>query len=156
LLATSGEQISGRFTDLDVKRGFRHKVTKKGFYTNSFHVEVNSGLSSFDKIAMEAPFHLFCNGGCITYIEFKEAPINNEQALESLIAYATRQGVHYMGFNFDLDICDDCGERGVFDKCSKCGGRNVIRIRRVSGYLEDLEYFTIGKKREVKRRRRNA
>jgi ribonucleoside-triphosphate reductase len=156
LLATSGELISGRFTDLDVKNGFQHKVTKKGFYTNSFHVEVDSGLSSFDKITREAPFHTFCNGGCISYVEFKEAPINNERALEELIAHATQQGIHYLGFNFDLDICGDCGGKGIFDKCPECGSQDIIRVRRVSGYLEILEYFTKGKKKEVMHRRRNG
>jgi len=155
LLATSGELISGRFTDLDIKHGFQHKITQKGFYTNSFHVEVDSGLSSFDKITKEAPFHVFCNGGCISYVEFKEAPTNNELALEELIIHATQQGIHYLGFNFDLDICGDCGRKGIFDKCPECESQSIIRVRRVSGYLEILEYFTKGKKNEVKKRRRN-
>ena len=155
LLATSGELISGKFTDLDVKSGLNHEVTKKGFYTNSFHVEVDSGLSAFDKITIEAPFHLLCNGGCITYIEFKEAPINNELALEELIGHAIEQGTHYLGFNFDLDVCRSCGGKGIFDRCPSCGSKDVIRVRRVSGYLEILDFFTKGKKKEVAKRRKN-
>jgi ribonucleoside-triphosphate reductase len=156
LLATSGELISGRFTELDITHDFQHEITKKGFYTNSFHVEVDSGLTTFDKITKEAPFHTFCNGGCISYVEFKEAPINNERALEELISHATEQGINYLGFNFDLDICGNCGQKGIFDKCPKCESREIIRVRRVSGYLEVLDYFTKGKKKEVKQRRRNG
>lgn len=156
LLATSGEYISGRFVNLDIKSGYINKVTKKEFYTNSFHVEVDSGLSAFDKIKLEAKFHEYCNGGCISYIEFKEAPINNEQALEELIIYAAEQGIHYLGFNFDLDICSNCGTKGLFDVCTDCSSSDIIRVRRVSGYLEILDYFTKGKKKEVKQRRRNS
>jgi ribonucleoside-triphosphate reductase len=155
LLATSGELISGRFASLDKKKGHDHRVNKKDFYTNSFHIEVNSGLSAFDKIAKEAPFHILCNGGCISYVELKEAPINNEHALEELILHAVESGVHYLGFNFDIDICSGCGQKGLFDKCPNCASEDIIRIRRVSGYLEIVDYFTKGKKQEVKYRRRN-
>jgi ribonucleoside-triphosphate reductase len=156
LLATSGEFISGRFIALDLKHGFQHKVNEKGFYTNSFHVEVDSGLTAFEKIATEAPFHFLCNGGSISYVEFKEAPTNNERAIEELILYAITCGMHYLGFNFDLDICDTCGLKGIFDKCPECSSEEIIRVRRVSGYLEILDYFTKGKKQEVKNRKINA
>jgi ribonucleoside-triphosphate reductase len=54
-----------------------------------------------------------------------------------------------------MDICDKCGHQGLFDKCTKCGCDEILRVRRVSGYLEILEYFTKGKKKEVGMRRRN-
>ncbi|MDR2090171.1 MAG: hypothetical protein LBP62_00705 [Clostridiales bacterium] len=155
LLATSGEQLSGRFTELDGNRGFTHKALKKGFYTNSFHMEVDSGLSAFDKITKEAPFHSYCNGGCISYVELRESPINNAVALEELIAHAVERGIHYLGFNFDMDICSKCGISGMFDKCPKCGADEITRVRRVSGYLEIVDYFTSGKKKEVKHRTHN-
>jgi ribonucleoside-triphosphate reductase len=155
LLATSGEQISGRFVNIDKSKGYHHKVMKKNFYTNSFHVEVDSEISAFDKIRLESPFHNLCNGGCISYIELKEIPLHNEKALEELVNYATTCGTHYLGFNYDLDICAACGNKGIFDECSHCGNPEIIRIRRVSGYLEILDYFTVGKKNEVKHRTKN-
>lgn len=156
LLATSGEQISGRFTELDVKAGYNHPVTEKGYYTNSFHVDVDSGLSTYEKIEKEAPFHLMSNGGCITYLELREAPINNEKALEELLLFALDKGVHYMGFNYELDYCNVCGHKGLFDTCPKCGSDKITRIRRVSGYLEIVDYFTTGKTNEEKNRKRNC
>lgn len=154
LLATPGEQISGRFAEAD-KKIFKHPVLEKGFYTNSFHAEVDSGLSIYDKLRLEGKFHALCNGGSISYVEFNDAPMENIEALEDLVAYATAQGVSYLGMNFPLDICRDCGHKGTFDDCPACGSKNIRRIRRVSGYLEDLDYFTSGKKREVAKRRAN-
>lgn len=154
LLATSGEFISGRFPDLDAKL-FDHPIIEKGFYTNSFHINVDSGLSLFDKIRLEGPFHNLCNGGCISYVEFSSAPLINTLAILDVINVAVKSGVSYLGINFPVDSCLSCGNTGVFDQCPNCGGNKIKRIRRVSGYLEDLEFFTKGKKAEAATRRPN-
>lgn len=154
LLATPAEMLSGRFCDIDEKR-FHHKIQKKGFYTNSFHVDVDSRLTAFEKLEKEASFHALCNGGCISYIEFDSVPIHNYEALRSSISFAQSKGISYLGFNFPLDICNDCGSKGTFNNCASCGSGNIKRVRRVSGYLEDLNYFTKGKVAEEKRRRAN-
>lgn len=157
LLATSGELISGRFIDID-KEIFKPSVDifTKGYYTNSFHIDVDSGLPAYKKIQMEGLFHEACNGGCITYVELGEAPLGNDEGLLEYIEIAIKSGTHYLGFNFPKDICDECGASGVFDECPICHGRQITRIRRVSGYLEVLEGFTKGKKAEEKNRRKNG
>lgn len=156
LLATSGELISGRFIDFD-KKLFKPDVDifSKGYYTNSFHIDVDSRLPGYKKIQLEGLFHELCNGGCITYIELGEAPLNNVEGLEEYINIAIKAGVHYLGFNYPKDVCNDCGFTGVFDDCPHCKSKNITRIRRVSGYLEILDGFTKGKKAEEKNRRSN-
>ena len=156
LLATSGELISGRFIDFD-KKIFKSNIDifSKGYYTNSFHIDVDSRLPGFKKIQLEGLFHELCNGGSITYIELGEAPLGNEESLEEYINIAIDSGVHYLGFNFPKDVCNDCGVSGVFNYCPKCGSKNITRIRRVSGYLEILDGFTNGKKAEEKNRKKN-
>lgn len=156
LLATSGELISGRFIDFD-KELFKPEVDifSKGYYTNSFHIDVDSRLPGYKKIQLEGLFHELCNGGCITYIELGEAPLNNVEGLEEYINIAIKAGVHYLGFNYPKDVCNDCEFTGVFDDCPHCKSKNITRIRRVSGYLEILDGFTKGKKAEEKNRRKN-
>lgn len=156
LLATSGELISGRFINIDSKEfSSSADIFEKGFYTNSFHVNVDSNLPAFKKIQFEGIFHRLCNGGCITYAELGEAPLANDEGLIEYIECAIESGVHYLGFNFPKDVCDECGISGVFDACPACGSRQITRIRRVSGYLEILDGFTTGKKNEEKHRRAN-
>lgn len=156
LLATSGELISGRFIEKDSRiYGDEYKIFEKGFYTNSFHVNVDSNLTAFKKIEVEGLFHTYCNGGSITYVELGEAPLSNDEGLREYVECATESGVRYLGFNFPKDVCDDCGASGVFDGCPVCGSRRITRIRRVSGYLEILDGFTSGKKNEEKARRAN-
>ena len=156
LLATSGELISGRFVDID-KTLFENKdgIFDQGFYTNSFHINVDGDVPAYRKIQLEGMFHELCNGGCISYVELKEAPIGNDEGLRELIEIAVKAGTHYLGFNFPRDVCNKCGTSGVFDQCPFCGSKDITRIRRVSGYLEVLDGFTKGKKNEVKRRREN-
>lgn len=155
LLATSGELISGRFAEID-KEIYSHEVLKKGFYTNSFHINVDSKLNAFEKIRKEGPFHKLSNGGCISYVELKEAPIGNREALYELIETAVNSQTSYLGFNFPLDVCNKCQCRGIFnDRCPNCNSHDILRIRRVSGYLEILDFFTTGKKAEEKTRKAN-
>jgi len=156
LLATSGELISGRFVEIDSRSFSRYDaIFEKGFYTNSFHVNVDSDLPAFKKIQLEGLFHEYCNGGCITYVELGEAPLSNDEGLREYIECAIKSGVHYLGFNFPKDVCNDCGASGIFDECPVCHSRRITRIRRVSGYLEVLDGFTSGKKKEEKARRAN-
>ena len=148
LLGTSAEYCPGRFASLD-----RHAISlpqaEKGYYTNSFHVDVAAKLHPFTKIRLEGPFHELCNGGSVTYVELREAPTGNWTAIEDLIRAAVDANVSYLGINFPRDICCGCGDEGVFDVCPTCGGTNITRLRRVSGYIEDLSFFTSGKKAEV-------
>jgi len=154
LLATSGEYAPGRFCKLDSEM-FKNDITEKMYYTNSFHVNVDSGMNPLEKIRFEGPFHNLCNGGCISYVELGSAPLNNTEAISDLIDSAIKNGISYFGINYPLDICNDCNNIGTFDNCSKCASENVKRIRRVSGYLEEYDYFTEGKKVEVINRKPN-
>jgi len=155
LLASSGEFISGRFPAID-RRTFDHPVVHKDYYTNSFHVDVDSGLDPLAKLGVEGPFHALSNGGCISYVEFSSAPLDNAEAINEVIQGGIDSGVNYLGINFPLDRCLSCGEQGTFDCCPGCGSGHIHRVRRVSGYLEDLQFFTAGKKAEVARRTANA
>ena len=156
LLASAGEGISGRFPDLDrVCFPDAEVYCGNGYYTNSFHVPVNSGVGAFEKLSLEGPFHRYANGGSISYVELREAPIGNATCIADIIQHAVKSGVSYLGVNYPLDICRKCGQHGTFDNCPVCGSQDIDRIRRVSGYLESLSEFSVGKKFEEAQRRAN-
>ena len=154
LLATNGEMISGRFVEIDKKK-YSSPLLSKDYYTNSFHVDVDSKLPAYKKLQFEGPFHLFTNGGCISYVELTEAPFGNAEGLNELVEVAVKTGVHYLGFNFPKDICNECGASGTFDSCPICRSKNITRIRRVSGYLEIQDFFILLKMSESKKREAN-
>ncbi|MDR1664811.1 MAG: anaerobic ribonucleoside-triphosphate reductase [Clostridiales bacterium] len=155
LLGTPAEQLSGKFTKLDVARfGVIEGVTDKEWYTNSFHVPVEYEITALDKIAIEGVYHKYCNAGHISYVELASAPNNNIQAYETLVRAMAEADMGYAAVNFPVDICRDCGFNGVIetDFCEKCGSGNISRVRRITGYLSTLDMFNDSKLAEVKNR----
>jgi ribonucleoside-triphosphate reductase len=155
LLATPAEQLSGKFTKLDVEQfGILPGITDKAWYTNSFHIPVEYTISAMDKIAVEGAYHKYCNAGHISYVELPSAPENNLEAFETLIRAMAEADMGYAAVNFPVDICCDCGFNGVIEEefCPKCASGNISRVRRITGYLSTLDRFNDSKLQEVQNR----
>lgn len=157
LLASSAEGVTGNFAAFDQDHlGKGKAVSEKGYYTNSFHVPVDTKATVFQKTKLEGPFHALCNGGSITYVELGEMPDGNAEAVQDIIDCALKQDCNYIGVNFPLDYCMDCGCRGrLGDTCPQCGSTKIKRLRRVSGYLSDEDHLTTGKHHEMSQRKAN-
>ncbi|TIC79694.1 anaerobic ribonucleoside-triphosphate reductase [Crenobacter intestini] len=162
LYATPSENLCSRFCRIDARDfGAIAGVTDKGYYTNSFHLDVEKKVNPFDKIDFEAPYPPISNGGFICYGEYPNLR-HNVEALEDVWDYSYRK-VPYYGTNTPIDECYDCGFTGEFSctskgfVCPSCGNHNPSRVsvtRRVCGYLgsPDARPFNAGKQEEVKRR----
>lgn len=162
LYSTPSENLCSRFCNLDAKvYGVVEGVTAKGYYTNSFHLDVEKQVNPYDKIDFEQPYPEIANGGFICYGEFPNMQ-NNVEALENVWDYSYSR-VPYYGTNTPIDECYDCGFTGEFSctskgfTCPKCGNHEPSRVsvtRRVCGYLgsPDARPFNYGKQEEVKRR----
>jgi anaerobic ribonucleoside-triphosphate reductase len=154
LLATPAEGLSGRFVKSDRRQyGVITGVTNKEYYTNSFHVPVNYEISSFEKVALEGPYHEFTNAGHISYVELDAPPINNLEAYESLLKHMANSNMGYAGINFPIDECMSCFNRGIIaEECPSCGSTQIRRIRRITGYLSTVNRFNDAKQAELKER----
>ncbi|MGL4797870.1 MAG: anaerobic ribonucleoside-triphosphate reductase [Cellulosilyticaceae bacterium] len=148
--ATPAEGLSGKFIAQDRARfGSIPGVTDKDYYTNSFHLPVSFPISIIDKIQIEADFHKLCNAGHISYIEVDGYP--TPETIEKIITYAyTQSNISYMGINFHLRYCKDCGEtiNDSVKACPACGSMSIQGISRVTGYLSLDERFGSGKASE--------
>ncbi len=123
LIATPAEGLSGRFIRIDRKEyGIIPGVTDKAYYTNSFHVPVGYPISAFDKMRIEGPYHKFTNGGHISYVEFESSPVHNLQAVEDVLRHMLACDCGYVGINFPIDYCEECGYTGIIDTdyCPVC------------------------------------
>lgn len=147
--ATPAEGLSGKFIIQDKKMfGEIPGVTDKDYYTNSFHVPVGYNISIADKIAIEGPYHALCNGGHISYIELDDYPTGD--VVENIIRKSfDNTDVSYVGINFHIRYCKNCGEflHGE-DNCPACGSYDIQGISRVTGYLSLDERFGPGKLKE--------
>lgn len=162
LYSTPSENLCDRFCRLDAAEfGLIAGVTDKGYYTNSFHLDVEKKVNPYDKIDFEADYPPLANGGFICYGEYPNIQ-HNLKALEDVWDYSYDR-VPYYGTNTPIDECYDCGFTGEFDctsrgfTCPACGNHDSARLsvtRRVCGYLgsPDARPFNAGKQEEVKRR----
>ena len=125
LLATPAEGLSGRFIRMDQKRfGKIPGVTDREYYTNSFHIPVWYGISVYDKIRLEAPYHALCNAGHISYVELDGDTARNVEAFESVVRCMHDFGVGYGSINHPVDRDPICGYVGIIgDVCPRCGRR---------------------------------
>lgn len=162
LYSTPSENLCDRFCRLDTSEfGVIDGVTDKGYYTNSFHLDVEKKVDPYSKLDFEAPYPPLANGGFICYGEYPNLQ-HNLRALEDVWDYSYTR-VPYYGTNTPIDECYECGYTGEFSctskgfTCPKCGNHDPVKVsvtRRVCGYLgsPDSRPFNAGKQEEVKRR----
>ncbi len=155
LIATPAEGLSGRFIKMDRKEyGAIPGVTDKEYYTNSFHVPVSHPISAYEKMKIEGRFHRLTNAGHISYVEFSSPPVNNLTAVEDILRHMAACDCGYVGLNFPIDFCDQCGYTGVIDEdyCPQCDSASLRRVRRITGYLSVVERFNDAKRSELENR----
>ena len=159
LLATPAEGLCERFLKIDQKRfGVIPGVTDKEYYTNSFHVPVSQEMNAFDKLKEEGKYHAICNAGHISYVELDGDASQNLEAMYELLDAMRGYGIGYGAYNVPLDHCEECHHDGYIpdDVCPSCGSSNILRMRRITGYLAYLERFNDGKRAEEKDRVKHA
>ena len=130
LLATPAEGLSGRFIRMDQKRyGKLAGITDREYYTNSFHIPVWYGISVYDKIRLEAPYHALCNAGHISYVELDGDTARNVEAFEAVVRCMHDHGIGYGSINHPVDRDPICGYVGIIgDVCPRCGRREGEEI----------------------------
>ena len=160
LYATPAESLTNRFCSIDRERfGIIENVTDKGYYTNSFHVDVREEISAFEKFNFESKFQDRSTGGCISYVEIPNMTRNLE-ALETIVKYIY-DNIQYAEFNTKSDYCSECGFDGEIKlnddnkwECPQCGNTDkssLTVVRRTCGYLGE-NFWNEGRTKEIKDR----
>ena len=143
-------------TKFKEKYGEIPNVSDRSYFTNSMHVPVWHNIDPFEKIDIESQLTGYSSAGCITYVELPASTLNNLEALETIVNYAMEKDVPYFAVNIPTDRCS-CGFTGeINDKCPMCGGTDILKLRRVTGYLSnDYRHFNKGKQDEVEDREKH-
>ncbi len=160
LYGTPAESLCYRFARIDKEKfGSIKDVTDKGYYTNSYHVDVREKIDAFDKLKFESQFKPISSGGCISYVEIPNME-KNLKALEELIKFIY-ENIQYAEFNTKSDYCHVCGFDGEIIinednewECPNCGNKDHSKMnvtRRTCGYLGE-NFWNVGKTKEIKAR----
>ncbi len=160
LYGTPAESLCYRFARIDKQRfGEIKDITDKGYYTNSYHVDVREKIDAFEKFEFESQFQKISTGGCISYVEIPNIT-GNLDALRDMVKFIY-DNIQYAEFNTKSDYCHKCGFDGeivINDdnewECPQCGNRDHSRLtvtRRTCGYLGE-NFWNTGKTREIKER----
>lgn len=160
LYGTPAETLCYRFAKIDKEKfGDIEDVTDKGYYTNSYHVDVREQIDAFSKLNFESQFQAISGGGCISYVEIPNMN-KNIDALKGMIKHIYGN-IMYAEFNTKSDYCQECGYDGelLIDDdnqwyCPQCGNRDHAKmnvVRRTCGYLGS-NFWNNGKTKEIKAR----
>ena len=160
LYGTPAESLCYKFARLDKQKfGTIPDITDKGYYTNSYHVDVREKIDAFDKLSFESEFQKISSGGSISYIEIPNMQ-KNVTALEEVVKFIY-DNIQYAEFNTKSDYCHECGFDGeiiVNDdnewECPNCGNKQHSKltvVRRTCGYLGE-NFWNAGKTKEIKQR----
>lgn len=139
VLATPAEGLSGKFTARDRKSfGTLPGITDKIYYTNSNHVPVYYHCSPRHKAEIEAPYHELTGGGHIFYVEVDGDATHNPQAIADIVDLMDQYNIGYCSVNHNRNRCMDCGYEDASENleiCPKCGGSDIDKLQRITGYL---------------------
>ena len=160
LYGTPAESLCYRFAQIDKEKfGTIQDVTDKGYYTNSYHVDVREEMDAFKKLSFESEFQEISSGGAISYVEIPNMS-HNLEALEELVKYIY-DNIQYTEFNTKSDYCHVCGFDGEIKineniewECPNCGNKDKNKMnvtRRTCGYLGE-NFWNVGKTKEIKAR----
>ena len=160
LYGTPAESLCYRFAEIDKKRfGEIKDVTDKGYYTNSYHVDVREKIDAFEKFRFESQFQKISSGGAISYVEIPNMR-HNLEALEDVVRFIY-DNIQYAEFNTKSDYCHVCGYDGeiiINDdlewECPQCHNKDKNKMnvtRRTCGYLGE-NFWNVGKTKEIKAR----
>ena len=160
LYGTPAESLCYRFARIDKERfGEIEDVTDKGYYTNSYHVDVREKIDAFSKFTFESQFQKISSGGSISYVEIPNLR-NNLEAIEEIVKFIY-DNIQYAEFNTKSDYCHECGYDGeiiINDdlewECPQCHNKDHSKLnvtRRTCGYLGE-NFWNVGKTKEINSR----
>ncbi|MGN1061272.1 MAG: anaerobic ribonucleoside-triphosphate reductase [Candidatus Coproplasma sp.] len=160
LYGTPAESLCYRFARIDKERfGTIEDVTDKGYYTNSYHVDVREKIDAFTKFKFESQFQKISSGGAISYVEIPNMK-QNLDAMETVVKFIY-DNIQYAEFNTKSDYCQVCGFDGEIIinadnewECPVCHNKDQRKMnvtRRTCGYLGE-NFWNVGKTKEIKSR----
>lgn len=164
LSRTPAETTGMRFAKLDIEKyGDKIKPYIKGdiesgavYYTNGCMIPPEYEENLVQKIEIEGEYFKHISGGNIFHLFLGEAQPNLDGFSELMFNILTKSDIDYFAVSRDLTICKTCKHKhySITETCSECSSEDVIRLARVTGYIQAIDGWNDGKLQELEERKR--
>jgi ribonucleoside-triphosphate reductase len=140
-------------TDLVYFREEASKIIKGdsedvAYYTNSIHLAADADVSLIERIRLQSRYHSLIESGAIIH-----AFVGEEKPSPQSIARLVREVYHrtqaaQLTISPEFTYCNHCGhnDRGLQDKCRRCGSESVVGETRVVGYFSKIQNWNKSKR----------
>jgi len=162
MIGSPAESCSHRFLKCDMNDYHnllnKTSIKDKKYYTNSIMVDERKRMTAHEKIIEESKYHRMLNGGIITHIwnagNVDESQYNTTfKYFENLMK---ETDVRYFTISNVIVNCKECGVRYIGNKndieCKECNSNDIRKMVKITGYIQDIEGFNVGKSDEVENR----
>ena len=164
LSRTPAETTCMRFATLD-KAKYEEKIEPylKGdldsgaiYYTNGCMIPPEYEEDLVQKIEIEGKFFKHVSGGNIFHLFLGEESPDVDGLYELVMNICTNSNIDYFAVSRDLTICKSCKQivYQIEEKCPHCSSEDIIRLARITGYIQTIDMWNDGKIEELKQRKR--
>ena len=147
------ESLGVKNAKWDKKDGYK---VPRDCYNSYFYLVEDKNTSPIDKFRFQGiNFTGCCDGGSALHNNLDEHLSARQYRL--LMDIAIKEGCNYFTYNVMNTICNECGHisKHTFDKCPKCGSRDVDYATRIIGYLKRVSAFSAARQIEADNRAYN-
>lgn len=162
---TPAESTAYRFAKLDMRHynAVASNIVKGNqalgevYYTNSTYFNVSHPMNPVDRVVKEGLFHPLIDAGALTHVWLGEARPSASSISNFVVKTFRNSSNSQIAFSPEFTTCNSCGKtvRGIKDKCSYCGSREVENMTRITGYFSKISGWNKGKIGELADRYRN-
>ena len=159
VLQSPAESTANKFATMD-KRLYPTRAPVHGerggyYYTNSTHVDVDSGILLPERINSEQNFHRETAGGHIFHGWLGEAYPRADSLASLTKNIFDKSNMGFWTYTTAYSICTAESQlfSGIYETCPKCGS-DVEVYDRITGYMQRVSGWNKGKQSEFKDRRR--
>ena len=128
--------------------------TDTNLYASYVYKPNDKGISMLEKIRLHGSNYIgeYLDGGSAAHLN-SDSHMSVEQ-YAYLLKYAADNGCQYLTWNIPNCECEECHyiSKTPFDKCPKCGSKNVAMWDRIIGYLTKVKNWSEGRRIEQKTR----
>ncbi len=127
---------------------FRGGNPDYAYYTNSVHLTADAPVNLVERIRKQSQFHSLIESGAIIHAFVGEEQPSSESIARLMREILFRTQAAQVTISPEFTYCNKCShiDRGLQEKCVRCGSDNVVGETRVVGYFSKIQNWNKSKR----------